>query len=148
MDIILLERVSNLGDLGEEVAVKNGYARNFLIPTGKAVQATTDNRAVFEERRAELQAAANAKLTDASERAGALADQRVTIVARASDEGKLYGSVGTADIAEALSQAVLPVAKSEVRMPEGVIRSLGEHQVDIQLHADVTQQVLIEVVAE
>lgn len=148
MDIILLERVSNLGDLGEEVAVKNGYARNFLIPSGKAVQATTANRAVFEERRAELQAAANAKLTDASERAGALADQRVTIVARASDEGKLYGSVGTADIAEALSQAVLPVAKSEVRMPEGVIRSLGEHQVDIQLHADVTQQVLIEVVAE
>ena len=148
MDIILLERVSNLGDLGEEVAVKNGYARNFLIPTGKAVQATTDNRAVFEERRAELQAAANAKLTDASERAAALADQRVAIVARASDEGKLYGSVGTADIAEALSQAVLPVAKSEVRMPEGVIRSLGEHEVDIQLHADVTQQVLIEVVAE
>ena len=148
MDIILLERVSNLGDLGEEVAVKNGYARNFLIPTGRAVQATTDNRAVFEERRAELQAAANAKLTDASERAAALADQRVTIVARASDEGKLYGSVGTADIAEALSQAVLPVAKSEVRMPEGVIRSLGEHEVDIQLHADVTQQVLIDVVAE
>ena len=148
MDIILLERVSNLGDLGEEVAVKNGYARNFLIPTGKAVQATADNRAVFEARRAELQAAANAKLTDAGERATALADQRVTIVARASDEGKLYGSVGTADIAEALTQAVLPVAKSEVRMPEGVIRSLGEHEVDIQLHADVTQQVLIEVVAE
>ena len=148
MDIILLERVSNLGDLGEEVAVKNGYARNFLIPTGKAVQATADNRAVFEARRAELQAAANAKLTDAGERAAALADQRVTIVARASDEGKLYGSVGTADIAEALTQAVLPVAKSEVRMPEGVIRSLGEHEVDIQLHADVTQQVLIEVVAE
>ncbi len=148
MDIILLERVSNLGDLGEEVAVKNGYARNFLIPTGKAVQATADNRAVFEARRAELQAAANAKLTDAGDRAAALADQRVTIVARASDEGKLYGSVGTADIAEALTQAVLPVAKSEVRMPEGVIRSLGEHEVDIQLHADVTQQVLIEVVAE
>ena len=148
MDIILLERVSNLGDLGEEVAVRNGYARNFLIPTGKAVQATADNRAVFEARRAELQAAANAKLTDAGDRAAALADQRVTIVARASDEGKLYGSVGTADIAEALTQAVLPVAKSEVRMPEGVIRSLGEHEVDIQLHADVTQQVLIEVVAE
>ena len=148
MDVILLERVSNLGDLGEEVAVKNGYARNFLIPTGKAVQATADNRAVFDERRAELQQAANAKLTDASERAAALADQRVTIVARASEEGKLYGSVGTADIADALTQAVLPVAKSEVRMPEGVIRSLGEHEVDIQLHADVTQQVLIEVVAE
>lgn len=148
MDIILLERVSNLGDLGEEVAVKNGYARNFLIPTGKAVRATADNRAVFEARRAELQQAANAKLTDASERAAALAGQRATIVVRASEEGKLYGSVGTADIAEALTQAVLPVAKSEVRMPEGVIRTVGEHEVDIHLHADVTQSVLVEVVAE
>lgn len=148
MDIILLERVSNLGDLGEEVAVKNGYARNFLIPTGKAVRATADNRAVFEARRAELQQAANAKLTDASERAAALAGQRATIVVRASEEGKLYGSVGTADIAEALTQAVLPVAKSEVRMPEGVIRTVGEHEVDIHLHADVTQSVFVEVVAE
>ena len=148
MNIILLERVSNLGGLGEEVAVKNGYARNFLIPTGKAVRATADNRAVFEARRAELQQAANAKLTDANERAAALADQRIAIVARASEEGKLYGSVGTADIAEAVTQAVLPVAKSEVRMPEGVIRTVGEHEVDIHLHADVTQRVLIEVVAE
>ena len=148
MNIILLERVSNLGDLGEEVAVRNGYARNFLIPTGKAVRATADNRALFEARRAELQQAANAKLTDANERAAALADQRVTIVARASEEGKLYGSVGTADIAEALTQAVLPVAKSEVRMPEGVIRTVGEHAVDIHLHADLTQSVHIEVVAE
>ena len=148
MNIILLERVSNLGDLGEEVAVKNGYARNFLIPTGKAVRATADNRAVFEARRAELQQAANAKLTDAGERAAALAGQRATIVVRASEEGKLYGSVGTADIAEALTQAVLPVAKSEVRMPEGVIRTVGEHEVDIHLHADVTQSVFVEVVAE
>ena len=148
MNIILLERVSNLGGLGEEVAVKNGYARNFLIPTGKAVHATPDNRAVFEARRAELEKAANAKLTDANERAAALADRRVTIVARASEEGKLYGSVGTADIAQALSEAVLPVTKSEVRMPEGVIRSVGEHEVGIHLHADVTQTVLVEVVAE
>ena len=148
MNIILLERVSNLGDLGQEVAVRNGYARNFLIPTGKAVRATAGNRALFEARRAELQQAANAKLTDANERAAALADQRVTIVARASEEGKLYGSVGTADIAEALTQAVLPVAKSEVRMPEGVIRTVGEHAVDIHLHADLTQSVHIEVVAE
>ena len=148
MNIILLERVSNLGGLGEEVAVKNGYARNFLIPTGKAVHATPDNRAVFEARRAELEKAANAKLTDANERAAALADRRVTIVARASEEGKLYGSVGTADIAQALSEAVLSVTKSEVRMPEGVIRSVGEHEVGIHLHADVTQTVLVEVVAE
>ena len=148
MNIILLERVSNLGDLGEEVVVKNGYARNFLIPTGKAVRATADNRTVFEARRAELEKAANAKLTDANDRAAALADQRVTIVARASEEGKLYGSVGTADIAQALSEAVLPVTKSEVRMPEGVIRSVGEHKVGIHLHADVTQTVLVQVVAE
>lgn len=148
MNIILLERVSNLGDLGEEVVVKNGYARNFLIPTGKAVRATADNRTVFEARRAELEKAANAKLTDANDRAAALADQRVTIVARASEEGKLYGSVGTADIAQALSEAVLPVTKSEVRMPEGVIRSVGEHEVGIHLHADVTQTVLVQVVAE
>ena len=148
MNIILLERVSNLGDLGEEVVVKNGYARNFLIPTGKAVRATADNRTVFEARRAELEKAANAKLTDANDRAAALANQRVTIVARASEEGKLYGSVGTADIAQALSEAVLPVTKSEVRMPEGVIRSVGEHEVGIHLHADVTQTVLVQVVAE
>ena len=148
MNIILLERVSNLGDLGEEVVVKNGYARNFLIPTGKAVRATADNRTVFEARRAELEKTANAKLTDANDRAAALADQRVTIVARASEEGKLYGSVGTADIAQALSEAVLPVTKSEVRMPEGVIRSVGEHEVGIHLHADVTQTVLVQVVAE
>ena len=148
MNIILLERVGNLGDLGEEVAVKNGYARNFLIPTGKAVRATADNRKVFEARRAELEKVANAKLTDASERAAKLADQHVAIVARASEEGKLYGSVGTAEIAAALTDAVLPVSKSEVRMPDGVIRSVGEHAVTIHLHADVTQTVQVEVVAE
>lgn len=149
MNVILLERVSNLGDLGEEVVVKNGYARNYLIPIGKAVRTTSDNRREFEERRAELEKAANAKLTDASERAAKLADARVVIVARASEEGnKLYGSVGTAEIARALTDTVLPVTKSEVRMPAGTIRVVGEYEVDIHLHADITQTVQVEVVAE
>ena len=148
MNIILMERVSNLGDLGEEVVVKNGYARNFLIPTGKAVRANADNRKEFEGRRAELEKAANAKLTDASERAAQLVDRSVVIVARASDEGKLYGSVGTAEIARALTEAVLPIAKAEVRMPEGAIRAIGEYEVDIHLYADITQTVQVQVVAE
>lgn len=148
MNIILLERVTNVGDLGEEVSVKNGFARNYLIPTGKAVRATTQNRAVFEERRAELEKAANAKLTDAHERASKLVETRVTIVARASEEGRLYGSVGPTEIARALTDAVLPVAKSEVRMPDGVIRAVGEFEVDVHFHADVTQSIEVEVVAE
>ena len=148
MNIILLERVGNLGDLGEEVAVKNGYARNYLIPTGKAVQANRDNRRVFEARREELERIANAKLTDAGERAAKLVDCSVTIVARAGDEGKLYGSVGTAEIARAITDAVLPVSKSEVRLPEGVIRAVGEYEVDIHLYADINQTVRVEVVAE
>ena len=148
MNIILMERISNLGDLGEEVVVKNGYARNYLIPTGRAVRATRDNRTVFEGRRAELERIANAKLTDASDRAAALAEKSVTIVARASDEGKLYGSVGTAEIARALTEGVLPVSKSEVRMPEGVIRAVGEYAVEIHLYADIAQTVRVVVVAE
>lgn len=148
MNIILMERISNLGDLGEMVAVKNGYARNYLIPTGKAVRATADNREMFERRREELEKIANAKVSDANERAMALTDKHVTIVARASDEGKLYGSVGTAEIARALTDAVLPVSKSEVRLPDGVIRAIGEYQVDIHLYADLTQSVQVEVVAE
>lgn len=148
MNIILLERVGNLGDLGEEVAVKNGYARNYLIPTGKAVRANRENRRVFEERREELERIANAKLTDAGERAEKLVDCSVTIVARASDEGKLYGSVGTAEIARAITDSVLPVSKSEVRMPEGVIRAVGEYEVDIHLYADINQTVRVEVVPE
>lgn len=148
MNIILLERVSNLGDLGEEVSVRRGYARNYLIPTGQAVLATDANRAQFESRRADLERVANAKLTDASERASKLVDRSVTIVARASEEGNLYGSVGTVEIARALTESILPVAKSEVRMPEGTIRAVGEYEVDVQFHADVTETIRVEVVAE
>ena len=143
-----MERVSNLGDLGEEVIVKNGYARNYLIPTGKAVRASRDNRKMFEQRRAELERIANAKLTDAGDRASALAERSVTIVARASDEGKLYGSVGTTEIARVLTENVLPVSKSEVRMPDGAIRALGEYDVEIHLYADIAQTVKVVVVAQ
>ena len=148
MNIILMERVSNLGDLGEEVVVKNGFARNYLIPTGRAVRATTANRAVFEERRAELERAANDKLAAAQTRAAQLEDHVVSIVVRASEEGKLYGSVGTVEIANALERAGLMVSKAEVRMPEGVIRAIGEYEVDVQLHADVTESIRVEVIAE
>ena len=148
MNVILMERVSNLGDLGEEVVVKNGFARNFLIPTGRAVRATSANRAVFEDRRAELERAANEKLGAAQTRAAQLVDQVVTIVVRASEEGKLYGSVGTVEIANALERSGLEVAKAEVRMPEGVIRTIGDYEVDVQLHADVTASIRVEVIAE
>lgn len=148
MNVILMERVSNLGDLGEEVVVKNGFARNFLIPTGRAVRATDANRAVFEGRRAELERAANEKLAAAQTRAAQLEDQVVSIVVRASEEGKLYGSVGTVEIAGALGRLGLEVSKAEVRMPEGVIRAIGEYEVDVQLHADVTESIRVEVIAE
>ena len=148
MNVILMERVSNLGDLGEEVVVKNGFARNFLIPTGRAVRATDANRAVFEGRRAELEHAANEKLAGAQARAAQLEDQVVSIVVRASEEGKLYGSVGTVEIANALGRSGLEVSKAEVRMPEGVIRAIGEYEVDVQLHADVTESIRVEVIAE
>lgn len=148
MHVILLERVTNVGDLGQEVSVKSGFARNYLIPTGKAVRATAENRKVLEDRRAELELAANAKLTEAGDRAEKLVDQRITVLARASEEGRLYGSVGPQEIARALTDAVMPVAKSEVRMPDGVIRDVGEYQVDVQFHADVTRSIEVEVVAE
>lgn len=148
MNVILMERVMSLGNLGDEVSVKNGYARNFLIPTGKAVRATAENREVFEHRRAELTKVANDRLNDAQGRAALLVDREVTIVARASEEGKLYGSVGTVEIARALDDLGVSVNRAEVRMPDGVIRSVGEHDVDIQLHADVVQPVHVVVIAE
>ena len=148
MNVILMERVMSLGNLGDEVSVKNGYARNFLIPTGKAVRATADNREVFEQRRAELTRVANDRLNDAQGRAALLLDREVTIVARASEEGKLYGSVGTVEIARALDDLGVTINRAEVRMPDGVIRSVGDYDVDIQLHADVVQPVHVVVIAE
>ena len=148
MNVILLERVNNLGDLGDEVVVKAGFARNYLVPKGIAVQANKGNRAVFEERRAELQAAANEKLGEASTRAEKLNEVVITIVVKTGEEGRLYGSVGTQDIADALVSAGHEVSRSEVRLPEGVIRTVGEYDVGLQLHSDVTVEVKVNVVPE
>ena len=149
MEVILLETTGNLGNLGDKVDVKPGYGRNFLIPQGKAVPATEENVAVFETRRAELEAAAATALSEAQARGEALtALGSVQIAATAGEEGKLFGSVGTRDIAEALSAAGCQVDKAEVRLPEGAIRELGEFEVMIQVHADVTATVQIAVIAE
>jgi large subunit ribosomal protein L9 len=148
MNIILLERVANLGDLGDEVAVKAGYARNFLIPRGKAARATDENRLVFEARRVELEAAALQLMGEAERRAVQLVDVSVTIVAKSGEEGKLYGSVGTQDIADALAEQGIEIARSEVRMPEGSIRALGEYEVGVHLHSDVDAVVRVEVLPE
>lgn len=148
MNVILLDRIGNLGGLGDEVSVRPGFARNYLIPQGKAVRATAENRAVFEQRRAELEREANQKLGVAQERAQSLTDMMITIVVKAGEEGKLYGSVGTQDIAEAISGKGVSVEKAEVRLPEGVIREVGEYEIDLQLHAEVTVPIRLSVVAE
>ena len=148
MNVILLERLNNLGDLGDEVSVKPGFARNYLIPQQKAVQANAANREVFEGRRAELEAAANELLTAAQARAEKLQDQIVTIMMKSGEEGRLYGSVGTQNIADALVADSFEVERSEVRMPEGAIRALGEYDIVLQLHSDVTVNIKVAVVEE
>jgi large subunit ribosomal protein L9 len=149
MNVILLERIRNLGDLGEEVGVKPGFARNFLIPQGKAVRATAANRQVFEGRRSELERVSQDRLVAAQARAEKLTNVQVTITAKAGEEGKLYGSVGTQDIADAVSAAQgVEVVKSEVRLPTGVIRVIGEYEIDLHLHSDVTVTVKVIVVPE
>ena len=148
MQVILLEKVGKLGDLGDKVAVKAGFGRNYLIPYGKAVPATATNVADFESRRAELEAAAAEKRGGAEARAAKLAELAVTITAVSGEGGKLFGSIGTRDIAEAITAAGAEVNKSEVRLPEGVIREVGEFEVAIQLHSDVTQAVKLSVVAQ
>jgi large subunit ribosomal protein L9 len=148
MNVILLERINNLGDLGEEVNVKSGFARNYLIPKGMAVRSTEDERKVFQERREEFETAANAKLSEAEQRAIALEDHSITIVVRTGEEGRLYGSIGTQEIATALSNGGIEVRKSEVMMPEGAIRVIGEYSVDIQLHADIVRTIQVVIAAE
>ena len=148
MDVILLEKVGKLGAIGDKVAVKAGFGRNFLIPQGKAVFATDANLADFEQRRAELEAAAADKLGKAEARAAELAKlASVTISAVAGDEGKLFGSIGARDVADAVSAAGVELAKSEVKMPEGPLRELGEFEVTIQLHSDLSTSIQV-VVAE
>ncbi|MGQ9425549.1 50S ribosomal protein L9 [Gilvimarinus sp. F26214L] len=149
MDVILLDKVGKLGQIGDKVAVKPGFGRNYLIPQGKAVPATAENLKEFEARRAELEAAAAEKLAEAQKRAEALQDLEVTITANAGDEGKLFGSIGTKDIADAINAASsAQVDKAEVKLPEGTLREVGEYEIDVQLHADVMQTVKLVVVAE
>ena len=141
MELILLEKVQNLGDLGDTVTVKPGYGRNFLLPQGKAVPATAENVARFEAQRAELEHAAQEKLGEAQKRAEGLTDVVITISAHASEEGKLYGSIGPREISAALEEAGHQVEKSEVLMGEGPVRVTGEFDIHLQLHADVETQI-------
>lgn len=148
MDVILLEKIDNLGGLGDRVTVRPGYARNFLIPRGKAKYATAENIAEFEARRAELEKAAAETLASAQIRKEKLDGIEVTIRANAGSEGKLFGSVGPSDIARALAEVGAEVEKREVRMPEGPIRQAGEFEIGIHLHTDVNATVKVIVVAE
>lgn len=149
MNIILLDKVANLGSLGDQVAVKAGYARNYLFPQGKAVPANKANIEKFEQRRAELEAKLAEGLAAAQKRAEQIAAlEEVTIASKAGDEGKLFGSIGTRDIADAITEAGVAVAKSEVKLPNGTLRETGEFEIDLQLHAEVTATVKLVVVAE
>ncbi|WP_210397803.1 50S ribosomal protein L9 [Motiliproteus sediminis] len=148
MEVILLEKVGKLGGLGDKVNVKAGFGRNYLVPQGKAVPATKANVASFEARRAELEKAAAEALAAAQARGEKLDGLEVSIVSKAGDEGKLFGSIGTRDIADAIVAAGVEVEKSEVRLPEGALRHTGEFDIDVQLHSDVTATVKLVVVAE
>ncbi len=148
MEVILLEKVANLGSLGDKVTVKAGYGRNYLIPQAKAVAATAKKIAEFEERREALEKAAAEKLAAAQARAATLTALTIVIPHKAGDEGRLFGSVGTHAIAEAITAAGLPVEKHEVRLPDGVIRHLGEYEVAIHFHTDVNVTLAIKIIAE
>lgn len=148
MQVILLEKVTNLGKLGDVVNVKPGYGRNFLIPRGKAVTATAENRAKFDARRAELERHEADLLSQAQARREKINQQVITIPAMAGEEGKLFGSIGTIDIAEAMTAGGLAVEKQEIRLPSGPLRTVGEHTVDIHLHPDVDATVTVNIVPE
>jgi len=148
MQVILLEKIDKLGSLGDLVDVKSGFARNFLLPQKKAEPATKDNIAAFEHRREELEKAQANALSSAQTRAEKLEGAVVTITSRAGTEGKLFGSIGTEDIRKALAEGVAEVEKKEIRMPDGPLRNVGEHEISLHLHADVDATVTIQVVAE
>lgn len=149
MQVILLDKIAHLGKVGDQVNVKSGYARNFLIPQGKAVMATAANIEHFETRRAELEEKAAQALAAAVDRAARLeALGSVTIASKAGDEGRLFGSIGTRDIADAITAKGVEVAKSEVRLPNGLIRTLGEHEVTFQFHGEVFSHLNVIIVAE
>ena len=148
MEIILLERIRNLGDLGDQVTVKPGYGRNYLIPQGKAVRATKENQEAFEGRRSELEAAAADALNKAQARAAEFEGVVLEIARRASEEGKLFGSVAATDIIEAAAAVGKELDKVEVNLPEGAIKVIGEHEIDISLHPEVSITLKISVIAE
>lgn len=143
MEIILLQKVDNVGGIGDLVRVKSGYARNYLIPQGKATLATAENKAKFELRRAEFEAKAAAELAEAQARAKKLEGLVIKLEMQAGTEGKLFGSVGTVDIAEAIGKQGIEVERSEIRLHEGPLRSVGEHKVDLHLHTDVNVEVTV-----
>jgi large subunit ribosomal protein L9 len=148
MDIILLQKVANLGNIGDRVKVKSGFGRNFLLPQGKATLATPTNVAKFEEKRVEFERIAREQATSAQERADSMKDFRLTLTAKAGTEGKLFGSIGTADIAEAATREGFKISRAEVRLPGGPLRMVGEHVVHLHLHADVDVPLNVTIVAE
>lgn len=148
MEVILLEKIENLGAMGDKVRVKPGYGRNYLVPQGKAKPATAGNIAEFEARRAELEKAAAEVLVAAEARREQLDGKEYTIAANAGDEGKLFGSIGTSDIADAVTAAGVELERSEVRLPEGAFRQVGEYEVLLHLHSDVNATIRLTIVAE
>jgi large subunit ribosomal protein L9 len=148
MEVILLDKVDNLGSIGDRVKVRSGYGRNYLLPQGKATLATPENIAVFEAHRAELELKQSDELGAAQARGAQLQKLKLKLMARAGTEGKLFGSLGTIDIAQACTSAGVPVERSEVRLPDGPIRSLGEFEIEMHLHADVNVTVRVEVFAD
>ena len=148
MEVILLEKVENLGNIGDQVNVKSGYGRNFLLPQGKATLATPENIAIFEARRAELEAKQADELAAAQARADKLEGLVLSITAKCGPEGKLFGSLGTIDIAEAASAEGLEIERSEVRLPDGPLRAVGEFDVEVHLHTDINVTIKINVVGD
>jgi large subunit ribosomal protein L9 len=148
MEVILLEKIANLGNLGDKVSIKAGYGRNYLVPKGKAVPATAKKIAEFEARRAELEKAAEAKLSAAQSHAEKLSKLQIVITHKAGDEGRLFGSVGTHNIAEAINQAGGVIEKQQIRLPHGTIRHIGDYDVDVSLHSDVTVTMSIKIAPE
>jgi len=148
MEVILLEKVAKLGSLGDKVTVKSGYGRNFLIPQKKAVPATAANLESFEARRAELEKEAAEKLANAEKRAEQLKELELTLAVKAGDEGKLFGSIGTRDLADLISSTGIEANKSEIRLPNGPLRTTGTFEITLQVHADVTTALTVHVVPE
>ncbi len=148
MEVILLEKIANLGNLGDKVTIKSGYGRNYLVPQGKAVAATAKKIAEFEARRAELEKAAAEKLSAAQKLGNELSKLQIVITHKAGDEGRLFGSVGTHNIAEAISAAGIAIEKQQIRLPHGAIRHIGEYPIDINLHSDVIVTLTIKIAAE